>query len=105
MITQEKIQEIVQKIVEGYQPERIILFGSYASGSPTEDSDLDLLIVKDVEEPKLERGRKVRKLLRGSLVPIDILIYTPAELNKWKDLPVAFEHHVLQTGKLLYEAA
>ena len=102
VITQEKIQEIVQKIVEGYQPERIILFGSYANGTPTEDSDLDLLIVKEVEEPKFKRSSEVRKLLRGSNVAMDILVYTPAELNKWKDLPVAFEHHILQTGKVLY---
>ena len=105
MISEEQIQEIVQKIVEGYQPEKIILFGSYANGTPTEDSDLDLLIVKEVKEHKLERGRVVRKLLRGSLVPIDILVYTPSELNKWKDLPVAFEQEVLRTGKLVYEAA
>ena len=104
MITQEKIDEIVQKIVEGYQPEKIILFGSYANGTPTEDSDLDLLIVKDVEGPKYKRSSAVRKLLSGANIAMDILVYTPAELNKWKDLPVAFEHHILQTGKVLYAA-
>ena len=105
MISQEKIDEIVQKIVEGYQPEKIILFGSYANGTPTEDSDLDLLIVKDVEGPKYKRSSEVRRLLDGALIPMDILVYTPQELDKWKDLPVAFEYQILKTGRVLYAAA
>ncbi|RYZ14888.1 MAG: nucleotidyltransferase domain-containing protein, partial [Sphingobacteriales bacterium] len=78
---------------------------SYANGTPNEDSDLDLLIVKDVEGPKYKRSSEVRSYLDGALIPMDILVYTPKELDKWKDLPMAFEHHILATGKVLYAAA
>ena len=104
MISQEKIDEIVQKIVEGYQPEKIILFGSYANGTPTEDSDLDLLIVKDVEGPRRGRTVPVHMMLKEWSVPMDILIYTPKELEYATSLPITFESEIVRTGKLLYAA-
>ncbi|WP_083321069.1 nucleotidyltransferase domain-containing protein [Hymenobacter glacialis] len=78
MITEEQIQDVVQRIVEGYAPDRIILFGSYAYGVPTEDSDLDLLIIKrDAEEKRMARAIAVRTLLWGTDAPaMDILIRT-----------------------------
>ena len=61
MITEAQIQAVVQRIVEGYAPDRIILFGSYAYGTPTEDSDLDLLIIKqNAEAKRSERPGKSR---------------------------------------------
>ena len=102
MITQQKITEIVNKIVLNYKPEKIILFGSYAEGNPTEDSDLDFLIIKDTDKSSYERDMEVRRLLRGSKTPLDILVYTNKEINKWKDLKTSFESYILRTGKILY---
>ena len=102
MITQQKITEIVNKIVLNYKPEKIILFGSYAEGNPTEDSDLDFLIIKDTDKSSYERDMEVRRLLRGSKTPLDILVYTNKEINKWKDLKTSFESYILKTGKILY---
>jgi len=63
MIAQEQIESAVQVIVEGYEPMKIILFGSYAYGHPTKDSDLDLLIIKDGEASGIQRNRRVRNIL------------------------------------------
>ena len=60
MISQEQINQVVKTIVAGYSPQVIILFGSYASGTPSKDSDIDLLVIKDDRLPKIERNRAVR---------------------------------------------
>ena len=103
MITEAKIQEVVRRIVAGYDPDQIILFGSYARGTATDDSDLDLLVVKDTEENALERDLAVLKLLRGQRVPIDILVYTQPELQQNQHNTHSFEYNMIHNGKLLYE--
>ncbi|MBC8525937.1 MAG: nucleotidyltransferase domain-containing protein [Candidatus Cloacimonetes bacterium] len=62
MISKEQIHEIVQTIVKGYNPKKIILFGSYVSGNPSEDSDLDMFLVKESKLPRYKRARQVHKL-------------------------------------------
>ena len=62
MIGADKISEIISKIANGYKPEKIILFGSYATGNPTEDSDLDLFVIKETDLPKPDRTVQVRKI-------------------------------------------
>jgi len=103
MITQNKINEVVNKIALNYQPEKIILFGSYAFGTPNEDSDLDLIIIKNTDTPEQKRGWEVRKFLIGSLVPMDILIYTPKEFEDELKSKYSFVSSVISETKLLYE--
>ena len=55
MISQEKINEAINRIVKNINPEKIILFGSYASGNPSEDSDLDILIIKEMRMPRYKK--------------------------------------------------
>lgn len=107
MITEEQIQAIVHRIIAGYQPDRIILFGSYAYGTPTEDSDLDLLVVKsDIEINRAERAVVVRRLLRGPDTPaMDILVRTPAEVAAAAEVRFTVEAQALQKGRILYAAA
>jgi predicted nucleotidyltransferase len=77
MITQEQIEEIVKRIIDNYDPEKIVLFGSYAYGHPTEDSDLDLLVVKNSDLPRYKRAREIRRHLWGITdTPKDIIVYT-----------------------------
>ncbi len=83
-ITEELIQEIKNRIVSGVHPEMIILFGSYAYGTPTKDSDLDLLVILQTEEPMHKRVTKIRKLLRDISIPKDIIVYTPQEVKQIK---------------------
>jgi uncharacterized protein len=80
LATPEFIAKVTQRIVEGYQPEGIYLFGSYANGQPTIDSDLDILVIKKTEETPIKRGIEVQRLLRGLIFPMDILVYTPDEV-------------------------
>ena len=106
MITEAQIQAIVARIVEGYEPDRIILFGSYAYGEPTAESDLDLLIIKrDAEAKRAERSIAVWKhLWSENLPPVDILIRTPAELEKAADIAYSVETIALRQGRVLYAA-
>ncbi len=105
MISEEQIQAVVRRIVEGYQPDRIILFGSYAYGTPTEDSDLDLLVVKSGLGPtRQERAMAVRRLVRGSGVPLDVWVSTPAEVAVAAQVRFTIEAQALTRGKLLYAA-
>ena len=105
MIGSDKIADIVTKIVSGYNPEKIILFGSYATGKPTEDSDLDLMIIKATDLSRPQRTVQVRKMLYGAMVPIDLIVYTPQEIAESKDNIFSFVSEVLNTGKTLYERA
>ena len=103
MIAQKQIDEVVKRIVDNYNPEKVILFGSYAYGSPGRDSDLDLLIVKDSDIPRYKRGRGVRKYLSGMKIAIDLIVYTNEEIRKWKNVKTAFITGVMEKGKVLYE--
>lgn len=105
MVTQNKINKIVKTIANNYSPEKIILFGSYAYGKPTEDSDLDLLVVvKKNSQPRYKRAREIRRYLWGITdVPKDILVYTQNEIDEWKEVKEAFITMVIKKGKVLYE--
>jgi len=102
MISQEKIKEVINRIVKNVNPEKIILFGSYASGNPREDSDLDILIIKEMRMPRYKRSREVKKHLRGMKIPIDVIVYTKKEIKKWEDTKTAFINQAIKQGKVLY---
>jgi uncharacterized protein len=98
----EKIPEIKEKIVKEINPEKIILFGSYAWGKPTDSSDVDLFIVQKTSETKRTRQISLKRKLFGSGVPMDIIIYTPEELEKRMSIRDVFVRKILRDGKLLY---
>lgn len=104
MVSSEQIQAVVNTIVEHFDPQKVILFGSYASGVASEESDLDLLVIKETDLPKHRRligiGRKLSKVL---VHPMDILVYTPQEVANESDCEIAFVSKVLKEGKILYE--
>lgn len=103
MITQEQIDQLVHKIVASYQPEKVILIGSYAAGNQNENSDLDLLIVKNTPLPAHKRASEISGLLKGILFPIDVLIYTQSEFEQMKTLKYSFLYQALSKNKILYE--
>ena len=99
-----KLKEITDKIVREFQPEKIILFGSWAWGEPQESSDVDLFVMKKSGKSRIERGRELRRLLSGSGFPsLDILVYTPEEvdvsINQNRNL---FIEDVVRNGRVLY---
>ena len=101
-INEELIQEIKNRIVSAVHPEKIVLFGSYAYGTPTKDSDLDLLVIMPSVEPMHKRVLPIRKLLRDFHVPKDIIVYTPDEVEKWKNVTNAFITSIMKKGKVIY---
>ncbi|MFA6402384.1 MAG: nucleotidyltransferase domain-containing protein [Salinivirgaceae bacterium] len=105
MIGTDKISEIINKIAFGFNLEKIILFGSSATGNPNEDSDLDLFVIKDTDLPRPQRTVLVRKMIYGSKVPIDLIVYSPKEIDDSKENKFGFVYEVLKTGKTLYERA
>jgi len=105
MINSEKINDVVVCIANKFNPERIILFGSYAAGMPGKDSDLDLLIIRDTALPMHERGNEIRLSLIGTKIPIDILVFTKSEFETEKQKKHSFLSSVLKNSKVLYERA
>ena len=104
MITQEQINEITNRIVGNFRPQKIILFGSYANGTPTEESDLDLLIIKDSDLPSRVQNRKVRKILSDLRVPVDVIVKTAQEFETYKDIIGTVVYPASKFGRVIYES-
>lgn len=111
MIKQNYIQELINTL-KTINPYLIILFGSYAYGTPNEDSDIDMLVVtNDDFMPKtyneqLEYRLSVKKLIRKTAkkVPVDLLIYSKPMFEKFKKLESSFSKEILKNGKKIYES-
>ena len=103
MIETDKINEIVSRIATRFNPYRIILFGSYAVGNPDKDSDIDLLVIKDTALPRHKRSFEIQKSLIGSMIPMDILVYTPQEFDQEKKEKYSFLNSAIKNSKILYE--
>ncbi len=103
MIDLNKINEITNRIATKFNPDRIILFGSYANGTQKEESDLDLLIIQDTDLPPQKRGFDIRMSLMGIMIPFDILIYTKSEFDQEKKNRFSFLSSVIKNSKVLYE--
>lgn len=103
IISEAIIDQIVQKIVNQVNPLQVILFGSYAMGMPATDSDLDLFVVVESNLPRHKRSAKIRLLFSPAPCPLDILVYTPQEVESCSGVVNHIVTHVMTTGKILYE--
>ena len=103
-ITPELINYIVEKLVREIQPEKIILFGSYARGDFDRDSDLDLFIIKEAKESSRIMRRRIDTLLRGRKFAVDLLVRKPKEVEwNFKAQNPFYLYHIFRDGKVLYE--
>ena len=99
----EFLPEITRRILSVSAPDRIILFGSYARGDFGPDSDLDLLIVMPgVQSPRSESTR-LRRALRGLLVPVDIVVVTPQQIERYRNTMGYIYSSAIAEGKVMYE--
>lgn len=98
------ILEIVEKIKKEYQPERIILFGSYAYGKPTGNSDIDLLIIKNTDKRPIDRWVEVKRLLRDNsrTLPVSPFVYTEKEIEERIAIKDFFIEEIIEKGEVLY---
>lgn len=103
MIKSEIVNSVIDGIIHNYSPDRIIVFGSYARGNPNRDSDLDLLIIKDTDEPRINRARAVRQLFNPQPCPMDILVYTPLEYQKLLKFKSLIPYIATKEGVIVYE--
>lgn len=101
MEKQKEVKKIVDQIVKAYRPEKIILFGSFASGKPKENSDVDLVVIKKTKERFTARLLKIAGVIKSSL-GADILVYTPKEWRDALEEENYFIKEIAQKGKLVY---
>lgn len=98
------INEIIRRIVAAVNPLKIVLFGSWAYGKPKGGSDIDILVMVEKSGlPKHKRAVKVYEALTGILIPKDIVVYTPQEIEEWSEVPQAFITTIVTKGKVVYE--
>jgi len=96
------IEAVTERIVEGFEPDSIILFGSMASEGDNWDSDIDLLIVKETDDDPASRRAAVERLLQDRAVPLDILVYTPGGIRTLFSMGSPFIEEIMESGRLLY---
>jgi predicted nucleotidyltransferase len=98
---QERVAQIIASLEE-YDPQRVILFGSWARGDEDEYSDLDLLIIKETQERFLDRLEKVYDLVKPTFA-MDVLVYTPQEFQEMRERDNPFVEMVLKEGVVIFE--
>jgi HEPN domain-containing protein/predicted nucleotidyltransferase len=96
------VKDITERLVEYYEPDRIILYGSYGTEKERTDSDIDLLIIKKTEKYLIERRIEAERILSDRLIPVDITIYTPEEVRYLFSVGSPFIEEVMEKGRLLY---
>ena len=99
------IQQAVARIVARFHPSKIILFGSAARGQAGPDSDADLLVVMPVNGSKRQQAVQIDLALEGIPIPIDLIVVTPDEVEKYRDALGTVIREAVTEGKVLYEKA
>ena len=99
-----RIDDAVQ-IVDQFHPAKIILFGSYARGTGGPDSDVDLLVVMDVKDSKRRQAVEINLALSDRTFPLDLIVVTPEEFEKYRDIVGHILYPAVREGKILYDAA
>ncbi len=103
VVDMNSIHALIERIIQTYHPERIVLFGSYAYGTPTVDSDVDLLVVLPCEGKGARQAVEILNTVHPEF-PVDLLVRTPEQVRQrlaWNDF---FLREILEKGKILYEA-
>lgn len=103
MITKNKIEEIKQKIIKTVFPEKIILFGSYATGRPTEESDIDLVVIWNSDLNPNKRSLFLSRLFPKRDFSLDVFAFTKEEAEKLKDVAGTIVYEAFHYGKVIYE--
>jgi len=97
------LEKVVERIVQGVQPDKIILFGSHARGDYGGESDYDICVIKEGVEHRRKLAQKIHKLLYGLGVPVDVIVETPERFNELKADPFLVYREIARNGRVLYE--
>jgi predicted nucleotidyltransferase len=101
-VTEDILAEIVRRIVTALHPEKVILFGSYAYGTPSEHSDVDLLVILETDSRPADRYLAVSRLIRPRPFPLDIVVKTPEEITQASVKGDNFIREIVTQGRVLY---
>jgi predicted nucleotidyltransferase len=100
----DELDTVVHEIVARFRPHKIILFGSYAYGTPTKDSDLDLLVILDTPLNETEQAVRICQAIHYDF-GLDLIVRTPQTLNKRLAMGDPFLREITERGRVLYESA
>jgi predicted nucleotidyltransferase len=103
MVAMNRIEEFGRLIGREFGAERVILFGSYARGQVTDDSDVDLLVIIPFEGRSVDKSVEIRMKLRPQF-PVDLLVRTPEKVRQRIEMGDGFMREIFEEGKVLYEA-
>ncbi len=98
-----QIEDMGRLIGREFHADRVVLFGSYANGTPTDDSDVDLLVVAETSLPPRKRYAAVRRLVADFPAAFDIIVKTPDEYGRWRSVVNTIVYFAEKTGRVLYE--
>ena len=102
-ISMQNIRGLVRRIADKFQPEKVVLFGSYAYGNPGSESDVDLLVVMNTSLSSRQQRLKISQAISPRPFPLDIIVRTPEELETRLKLGDPFLHEVMTRGRVVYE--
>ncbi|MGD9892092.1 MAG: nucleotidyltransferase domain-containing protein [Dehalococcoidia bacterium] len=102
--TRSEIDRAVEELVLRFAPETVILFGSYASGDPSPDSDVDLLVTMNTALRPVDQAVEIRTAVDFPF-PLDLLVRTPEQLSERLSLGDPFFHEIIEKGIVLHEAS
>ena len=100
--TYSEIQKFVQELVLKFNPEKVILFGSFAYGKSSKSSDVDLLVIMNTNLRPIEQEVAIRKTIHRKF-PLDLIVFTPSQIKKREEMGDPFIKTIFQKGKILYE--
>lgn len=103
-INESLIHRITSKIVSDLHPQKIILFGSRAWGKASKDSDIDIFVIADSSLRRDQRSIRISRLFPDRFFPLDVIVYTPDELEVSIKKGNPFVLEILDKGKVLYAA-
>jgi HEPN domain-containing protein/predicted nucleotidyltransferase len=98
----ETLENVIDVIVNGSHPERVILFGSFSKDSANLDSDIDILVIKETDKRPIDRRIEIERLLPDRDRPLDIFVYTPDEISYFFSIGSPFINEILETGRVVY---
>lgn len=103
-MNREITEKIVSRILSRMRPRKIVLFGSQARGDADPRSDFDILVIGESTRPRYERSAPLYAALADLPIEVDAVVYTPAEVEDWREVPRSLVSTALREGTVIYEA-